>query len=160
MADCDLVCTIASCLSRVTPFANLRSVEVKAKLPEKMIVQADMSRMERVVQNLLDNALKFAPDGGMINVRLFSLDANTFIEIEDNGPGIAPEEQSRLFKRFSQGAAGKRYAGGSGLGLYLCKQIVEAHGGTIECTSRPNKATIFRVCLPSVNNEKPVEAAV
>jgi signal transduction histidine kinase len=159
VADCDLVRTITSCVSLVTPFANLRSVEVTTQLPEKLVVRADRSRLERVVQNLLDNALKFAPDGGTVNVRLFSVDANTVIEIEDNGPGILPEEQALLFKRFSQGTAGKRYTGGSGLGLYLCKQIVEAHGGTIECKSQPNRATIFRVCLPSGHNEKTLESA-
>jgi signal transduction histidine kinase len=156
--DCDLVSLVSSCISRTLPFANLRSVKVIPQLPEKMAARVDVNRLERVVQNLLDNALKFVPDGGTIHIRLFNLDVDTILEIEDNGPGIPPEEQSRLFKRFAQGYAGKRYTGGSGLGLYLCKQIVEAHGGTIECKSQPNKATTFRVCLPSGNNEKTLES--
>jgi PAS domain S-box-containing protein len=152
-ADCDLVSLVSSCVGLIVPIAQLRSVDVKTQLPEKMTARVDVSRLERVLQNLLDNASKFSPDGGTILVRLFNVDAGTIIEVEDNGPGIAPEEQAHLFKRFSQGSAGKRYAGGSGLGLYLCKQIVEAHGGTIECHSQPHKSTIFRVCLPSGNNE-------
>jgi PAS domain S-box-containing protein len=156
MTDCDLVGIVNSCLSRVMPFAKLRSLEVTTQLPAKMPLQGDADRIERVVQNLLDNALKFAPDGGSIHVRLFNLDASCIIEIEDNGPGITLEEQSLLFKRFSQGAAGKRYAGGSGLGLYLCKQIVEAHGGSIACQSHPSKMTIFRVLLPQ--NQKAWES--
>jgi signal transduction histidine kinase len=147
--NCDLVSLISSCISRIAPFATLRSVDLILQMPEKMGALVDAGKLERVVQNLLDNAMKFAPNGGAIHVRLFSQALDTVIEIEDNGPGIAPEEQSRLFKRFAQGSAGKRYTGGSGLGLYLCKQIVEAHGGTIECKSQPNQATIFRVFLPS-----------
>jgi signal transduction histidine kinase len=148
LRDCNLSALIASCLSRIAPLAKLRSLKVTAQMPETMLVRADGDRLERVVQNLLDNAVKFAPDGGNVSVRLLSKGNTDVIEVEDNGPGIAPEEQSQLFKRFSQGAVGKRYAGGSGLGLYLCKQIVEAHGGTIECMSQPNSATIFRVTLP------------
>ncbi|MDR3616635.1 MAG: PAS domain S-box protein [Candidatus Obscuribacterales bacterium] len=151
--ECDLVHTINVCVSRVAPFAKLRSIEVIAQLSAEMIVHADASRLERVVQNLLDNALKFVPDGGTIQIRMFKVDANAIIEIEDNGQGVTLEEQSRLFKRFSQASAGKRYTGGSGLGLYLCKQIVEAHGGKIECQSQPNQSTIFRVLLPLENKE-------
>jgi PAS domain S-box-containing protein len=151
--ECDLVRTINVCLSRVAPFAKLRSIEVIAQLSAEMTVHADASRLERVVQNLLDNALKFVPDGGTIQVRMFKVDANAIIEIEDNGEGVTLEEQSRLFKRFSQASAGKRCTGGNGLGLYLCKQIVDAHGGNIECQSQPNKTTIFRVLLPQENKE-------
>jgi len=154
IADCDVVSLISSCLNRIVPLADLRSVNVITQLPEKMEVQADARRLERVVQNLLDNALKFAPDDGTINVRVFTTETNTVIEIEDNGPGIPSEEQPRLFQRFAQGSAGKRYTGGTGLGLYLCKQIVEAHGGTIKCMSQPNRATIFQVNLPKANNKK------
>jgi PAS domain S-box-containing protein len=146
---------IASCVSRTIPFANLRSIKVSTQLPEKMgTLKGDASRLERVVQNLLDNAVKFVPDFGTINVRLTNSQTDSVIEIEDDGPGIAPEEQSLLFKRFSQGNAGKRYAGGSGLGLYLCKQIINAHGGTIECQSQPKTTTVFRVWLPKENDRE------
>jgi PAS domain S-box-containing protein len=151
-SDCDLVSIISLCSSRIVAFAELRSIKFITELPQKMEVVADARRIERVVQNLLDNALKFTPDNGTMKVRLFSQEANIVIEIEDNGPGITPEEQPRLFQRFAQGSAGKRYAGGSGLGLYLCKQIVDAHGGTISCESQPNKVTIFRVILPKTND--------
>jgi PAS domain S-box-containing protein len=147
-ADCDIASLISSCVRGTEPFARLRSIKVTTAIPEKLVVSVDAGRLERVVQNLLDNALKFAPGGGAIHIRLVNLHGQTIIEVEDNGPGIAPEEQCRLFKRFAQGNAGKRYTGGSGLGLYLCRQIVEAHGGTIECHSQPSKTTLFRVCLP------------
>lgn len=152
--DNDLVPLIATRVSQTIPFAKLRSITVRAQLPENLPVRIDGNSLERVVQNLLDNALKFAPnDGsGSVSVRLFTVDNKAVIEIEDNGPGIASEEQSGLFKRFSQASAGKRHSGGSGLGLYLCKQIVEAHGGTIQCKSDPNSSTIFSVTLPLTTN--------
>jgi len=156
--NCDLVNIVNCCLSRTLPLAKLRAISIKTELPPSMIVRADTSSIERVVQNLLDNALKFAPDSGAIKVRLVSTDPNTILEIEDNGPGIAPEEQSLLFKRFYQGAAGKRYTGGSGLGLYLCKQIVVAHSGSIECQSKPGQTTVFRVSLPTQNPKTQQEA--
>jgi len=140
---------ISSCVSRITPFANLRRIKVTTELPEKMeTIRCDAIRLERVVQNLLHNALKFAPESGTIKARVSSSKTHAVIEIEDNGPGIAAEEQAHLFKRFSQGHVGKRHAGGSGLGLYLCKQIIDAHGGSIECQSQPKTNTIFRVRLP------------
>ena len=151
MADCDLTKTLNACVGLILPFAKLRSVNVTTQLPEQLIAAVDNSRIERLMQNLLDNALKFAPDGGTVQVRLLSVGDTIVLEVEDNGAGIAREEQPELFKRFSQGAAGKRYTGGSGLGLYLCKQVAEAHGGVIECESQPNKATIFRVILPNGN---------
>lgn len=146
--DCDLLRIIVAQTSHITPLAKLRSIKVITEFPERLMLQGDASRLERVVQNLLDNAVKFAPEDGTIKVRLFSTGDNAVIEVEDNGPGIPPEEHSVLFKRFSQGNAGKRHAGGSGLGLYLCKQVVEAHGGTIGVDSQGNGSTIFRITLP------------
>ncbi len=147
-SPCDLVKIVSTCVSRISPFAKLRSIEIATQLPEQLPVQVDQGRFERVVQNLLDNALKFSPKGGSICVRLFKSGSDTIVEIEDNGLGISQSEQALLFQRFAQGSAGKRYSAGSGLGLYLCKKIVEAHGGTIECKSEPNRGTIFRVTLP------------
>lgn len=140
---------IASCVSRMNVFAKLRGITVTTSLAVEMApVRADFDELERVVQNLLDNALKFTPNDGTIKVRSFSEDSNVLIEVEDNGPGISTDEMPLLFKRFSQGETGKRYTGGSGLGLYLCKRIIEAHGGTIECRSHANQSTIFRASLP------------
>jgi PAS domain S-box-containing protein len=152
--DSDLIKLVTCSTNRISPFAKLRGTKVTMQLPQEMgRIRIDPTGLQRIMQNLLGNALKFTPPGGTIIVRLFALDDNAVIEVEDNGPGIKPEEQTHLFKRFSQGHAGKRYAGGSGLGLYLCKQIAEAHGGTIECKSQVNKVTTFRVCLP-IRNEK------
>jgi len=145
LQETNLVGLIDECISQ----AQILSKNViNSDLPKQMDnIRLDSFAIRRVVQNLLSNAVKFSPEGA-ITVRLKIQTDQTVIEVEDHGPGIKPEELSRLFKRFSQGAAGKRYAGGNGLGLYLCKQIIEAHGGTIECRSQLNDTTTFRFCLP------------
>jgi len=147
--ETDPAAIIASCIERVKIFAELRGVKIAARLPdEPLSLNVDPNRIERVLHNLLDNALKFVAGNGIIEVRLIRQSDRIVIEVEDNGPGIDQEEIPYLFKRFSQGKIGKRYSGGTGLGLYFCKQVAEAHGGTIECQSSNLASTIFRLCLP------------
>ncbi len=110
-------------------------------------VYIDGQAIKRLVDNLLGNAAKFAGPDGVVDISVTSDDENAVIEVHDNGAGISPSERKHLFQRFSQGAVGKRYSGGSGLGLYLCRQIAHAHGGKIECVDC-NQGTTFRVSLP------------
>jgi len=124
-------------------------IDVEPDLPP---LYADANLIGRVVYNLVDNAVKFAPDGGW--VRLWArLDterdpAHLLIGVSDNGPGIPPEEQSRLFKKFQQaGSTGGRRVG-TGLGLPFCKLAVEAHGGEIWVESEPGEGSTFIISLP------------
>lgn len=154
LGEVDLKRLVASGASRMIPFAQLREIKLSTEFPQQMdSIQGDSVALGRVLQNLLDNAIKFTPQGGTIAVRLFSRDDGVVLEIQDSGPGINAEDHVRLFKRFSQCEAGKRHSGGSGLGLYLCKQIIDAHHGTIECESEVNKETIFRIKLPHSQQE-------
>jgi signal transduction histidine kinase len=149
-AELDLIDLCTSSVSEMTTSAKLSGVKLVTEFPEHMEkVSADPRRMERVLKNLLDNAVKFSPSDGKVDIRLFGSDGRAIIEVEDSGPGVKPDDHSLLFQRFSQGEAGKRHAGGSGLGLYLCRQVIEAHGGTIECESQANVATIFRISIPT-----------
>jgi signal transduction histidine kinase len=101
---------------------------------------------------LLDNAIKFTADGGEIKVHLSS-DAQFFkLVVEDFGAGIEKDVQSTLFQPFTQGPTGRRYTLGSGLGLYLCRQIVEAHQGRITCESELGRGSKFTVLLPCTKN--------
>ncbi|CAN5324191.1 hypothetical protein BH11CYA1_BH11CYA1_15570 [soil metagenome] len=118
------------------------------KLNEKAMIDGKGHSIERVVQNLLDNALKFAEQQGNILVALKRKGNEYQIIVQDDGPGIKLEDQQNLFNRFWQGTPGKKYTHGTGLGLYLCKQIVEAHHGKITCYSVPPGGTTFTVTLP------------
>ncbi|MDY4253781.1 ATP-binding protein, partial [Clostridium sp.] len=114
-------------------------------------ISFDSTEIERVVINLLANAVKFTPEGGEIIV--FIKEVNNYIEItvEDNGIGISKEDQEFIFKRFSQvEGTGSKKASSSGIGLTLVKYIVELHNGYVRLESEPNKGSKFTVGLPDI----------
>jgi len=129
--------------------AKAKAVKLTLSLPET-VVEADTSveAFRRIVQNLLDNSLKFTPPNGQINLSMQAVGEKVEISIQDNGPGIEEEAQQHLFDRFWQGLPGKKYTQGTGLGLYLCKKIVEAHRGDIRCQSQPGQSTVFTFAIP------------
>jgi signal transduction histidine kinase len=103
-------------------------------------------RMEQVFTNLLVNAAKFG-DGKPVTLRVRPVGELARIEVTDEGIGIAPEHQARVFERFERAAPAQSF-GGLGLGLYIVRQIVEAHGGTIAVSSVPGEGATFTVELP------------
>jgi signal transduction histidine kinase len=126
---------------------------VPPRLPS---VWADPHRVEQVLYNLLDNAIKYTPDGGAIEIVAAASDAEVTVSVTDDGLGIPPEELDRLFDRFQRGASARmRQIKGTGLGLAICRGLVEAHGGRIwaESPVHPEAAagspgTAMRFTLP------------
>ena len=113
------------------------------------MVLADEERIREVLSNLLSNAVKYSPDGGTVRVGGWAGDANVTVYVADQGIGIPPAEQDRLFQRFYRVNSGlRRKTQGAGLGLFLCKAIVEAHGGRIWVRSEEGKGTTFFFTLP------------
>ncbi|HEY9898008.1 MAG TPA: ATP-binding protein [Pantanalinema sp.] len=110
-------------------------------------LNADAQRLGQVLINLIGNALKFTPEGGRVTVRLRREPDAMVCEVEDDGPGIPPEDQPLLFQRFSQLEAGK-HKGGTGLGLAISKALVEAHGGKIGLESTPGRGSVFWFRIP------------
>jgi signal transduction histidine kinase len=117
--------------------------------PDLSPMSGDAIQLERVVDNLLDNALKFTPAGGHIAVRLWQEGENLVLEVSDTGIGIPDDQLERVFERFYQidGSTTRRY-GGTGLGLALVKEIVEAHEGHVTVQSTMGKGSTFTVTLP------------
>jgi signal transduction histidine kinase len=107
----------------------------------------DPLRIEQVVTNLLTNAIKFSPDGGQIKVELSQRDSNILISITDQGIGIPPEKLPFIFERFYQ-VDQHSNLGGMGLGLYISRQIIELHHGTIGAELVEQGGTRFTVTLP------------
>ena len=97
--------------------------------------------------NLIDNAVKFTPCGGLIRMRMFREKGQAVFRIEDSGPGVAPEEQKRIFNKFYQGDSSRKMDG-NGLGLALVKKIVEMSGGSVSVMNLPESGCRFTVCLP------------
>jgi two-component system OmpR family sensor kinase len=113
------------------------------------LVRGDRDQLERLFVNLLDNATKYTPDGGRIEVRLSRTDDLVCATVQDTGRGIAPDDLPRIFDRFYRGDRSRsRRAGGAGLGLSIVQGIVSAHGGTIEAESTLGVGTTIRVFLP------------
>lgn len=144
----DLVPRIAAAVQAHQAVAGQRGVTLAAELPQyPLAVPIDGERIDQVVDNLLSNALKFTPAGGTITVRLWRAPGGLAVfEVQDSGAGMTPEQQARLFSAFGrpQGST----TPGLGLGLYLCKAIVDGHGGRITASSEgEGKGSRFRVEL-------------
>jgi signal transduction histidine kinase len=150
--DFDLADEVRSAVDRVAREHPLRTigVEVTGTLP----VHADRDRIDQVLSNLLENAIKYSPDGGPILVSAERRGGEVEVRVADTGVGIAAEHRENVFERFYQadGDAGRRRFGGLGLGLYISRAIIDAHGGTI--WSAPNTdagaGSVFGFRMPRV----------
>ncbi len=147
----DLASVILSTIETVRPTAEAKGVHLAMDLGTGPApVHGDPNRLQQVLWNLLSNALKFTPKGGLVSVKLERSGAVVNVEVADNGEGIAPEVLQHIFERFRQGdASSTRRHGGLGLGLSIVRQLVELHGGTVAAHSDGrSKGSTFRVSLP------------
>jgi signal transduction histidine kinase len=110
----------------------------------------DPDRLEQVMNNLVSNAIKYSPDGGDVVVSSRHEDGHLLITVRDQGVGISPQDQQQLFERFYRGSAEGQEVKGLGLGLYVTRRIVEAHGGAVGVRSQPGKGSEFYFTLPLV----------
>ncbi len=134
------------------PAAEARKLKVLLELPQQVqIIKCDSDRIKQIVINLIDNAIKFTGEGGSVTLRLAGENGGIRIEVEDTGRGIKQEDLPKLFEPFRQiRTKGTRPVQGSGLGLFICKQIVELHGGEIEVASEYEEWTRFSIHLPAI----------
>ncbi len=116
--------------------------------PDFPLITADPHWLRQVLDNLLSNAIKYSPNGGRIVIKGWYDEANVHVSVSDEGLGLSQEEQQRIFTRFYRAPDKKRISKGAGLGLYLCKAVVEAHGGQISVRSEEGKGTTFAFTLP------------
>src|SRR5690606_4581731 len=105
--------------------------QVDLAVESDCMLDGDAYRLERVVMNLLSNALKYSPVDTRVELRVFRSDGHVVLTITDQGPGIPDQEQEVIFQPFGRGQAANGFTEGTGIGLYVVKQIVEAHGGSI-----------------------------
>ncbi len=128
--------------------ASTRRIAIEGKDESPCIVFAEAPRLERCVLNLITNALKYSAADSPVRLRLFRDQGRVVLDVIDCGIGIAPETAKKLFDRYYRSAGGKAQAEGLGLGLYIARLIVEAHGGRIEVLSEIGKGSTFRLILP------------
>jgi PAS domain S-box-containing protein len=147
---CAAVPLVAECVERAEAVARNRGIQLRLETRTDARLEADPMRLGQVVDNLLSNALKFTPDGGTVDVRVVDCPCGVAIEVADTGLGISPSVQDRLFERFYRAPEATDQAiQGTGLGLWITKKIIVAHGGTIGVESVPGHGSTFRIELPT-----------
>jgi signal transduction histidine kinase len=147
--DVDLHQLVVQAVESARPRADTAGVTLTATVATVPLVSGETVRLAQLVDNLVSNAIKFTPPGGRVAVSLSSAEGLVRFEVSDTGIGISEQERERLFERFfrSQNAL-ERQIQGTGLGLYISKAIVEAHGGRIGVDSQVGDGTTFVVELP------------
>lgn len=156
----DVADTITRLVQELEPLAQGKQVSVTALLPAvPKPVLCDLEELRRVLQNLVDNALKFTQPGGQISITMKQSPPITEITVEDTGKGISDEDRPKLFQRFWQAAGSGRYYASTGLGLYLCRKIVELHGGRISCESQLGQGSKFKFYIDESQLDKKDTAA-
>jgi signal transduction histidine kinase len=149
-AELDLAAVVRQSVAEAEPRAAAGGIALTLEAGEVPAVRADRGRMFQLMDNLVSNAIKFTPPGGDVHVSLSRVNGVVRLEVSDTGIGIASAEQQRLFERFFRAStASDRQIPGTGLGLYISRAIVEAHGGSIAVSSEPGEGTLFCVELPA-----------
>ncbi|MBI4563310.1 MAG: PAS domain-containing protein [Planctomycetes bacterium] len=143
---------VRKAVEALQPAARRKAQSILLELPEAVPdVAGDPDFLERAIQNLVDNAIKYTPEGGEIRVALRAEGTNVATEVSDNGIGIPAEDLPRVFERFYRvDKSRSREMGGTGLGLSIVKHIVQEHGGTISASSQPGRGSVFRMVLPAI----------
>ena len=143
-------------LADVAAYAEIlcrdKGIGFRSDLTDSILVNGDRAKLRELFLNLLDNAIRYSPDGGTISLTLRRVDKTAVIAIADTGIGIPEKDIPHIFERFYRvDKARSREQGGAGLGLSICKYIAEVHGGRIEVASELGKGSTFSVLLPVID---------
>jgi len=138
---------VSDVLRDFASMAEARGITLVTDVPEELLIVADRLGVGRVLSNLLSNALKFTPRGGVVTLRGVSGEGEVRIAVIDTGAGMEEEEVAKLFQRFSRLKRHEDVAG-TGLGLFVVKSMVSAHGGRVDVRSAPGRGTVFEAVFP------------
>jgi signal transduction histidine kinase len=147
----DLLTTLRESTSKWNQVALLHNLQFEERLDvQRLPVAGDENALRRVIDILLDNALKYTPSPGKVTLSAEEKNGRVVVSVEDTGMGIAPEDQLRVFERFYQvDKARSRKLGGAGLGLAIAQWIIQLHQGSIAMKSEMGRGSIFRVEIPA-----------
>ena len=149
----DIVKLTVECMEELTPLAKKANMElILDKNEDEIFINADRNELRRVIVNLIGNAIQHSQNGTKAEIKITRNDKDLMFSVEDNGIGLEKEDCDKLFNRFSQGTKQKRSAS-TGLGLYLSRQIIEAHAGKIYVNSKPNAGSTFTFELKNTIND-------
>ena len=149
--ELDLAQLVSATADQMSLLAEDKRIKLTCSGSFGVWVQGDRARLKQVVVNLLDNAIKYTPEGGTVQLTVSTQNGKAILDVVDNGIGIPPQALPRVFERFFRvDTARSRDQGGAGLGLSIVKSICTAHHGNVEATSAPGQGSRFRVELPRV----------
>ena len=140
---------VTEVVARMRRLAEEKSIKVHFESMAPVLIQADREHLQRLLLNLVDNAIKYTPPGGTITLSLHCDADQVRVQVTDTGIGLSQAEQEQIFTRFYRSAEAKSQGGGAGLGLCLTQSIAAAHGGSIEVASTPGQGSTFTVVLPA-----------
>jgi signal transduction histidine kinase len=158
----DLGSALSDAVAAISPGAQAKGVHLNASVAEGVHVRGDRDRLQQVFWNVLQNAVKFTPRGGDVNIALHLHGTSASVTIADTGEGINPDQLPHVFQRFHQ-ARGTlaREHGGLGLGLAIVKDLVELHGGSVRAESAGSgRGAAFTITLPVLSMPAPPASAV
>ncbi len=136
------------------PYADQKKISIESSgLDRSFPLELDVGKIERVINELINNAIKYTPENGTINVSLSQMNSQVRFSVKDNGMGMSKEVCEKIFERFYRANSAKLQAKGSGLGLSIAKELVEMHDGNIHVESEIGKGTLFTLILPANFNE-------
>lgn len=145
----DLNAVVADAVDRLRLTAEDRGIALRVGGRVDAVVHGDQDQLMTAVRNLVDNAVRYSPEGTTVGIGLSSVDGLAQVTVTDQGIGISPEEQERVFERFYRvDAARSRQTGGTGLGLSIVKHVVINHGGEVTLWSQPGRGSTFTIRLP------------
>ncbi len=156
LAPMDFDPLVLECYEQSLMLAKKRSLKIKIGDMDEVRVNGNTDRLKQLILNLVNNAVKFTPDGGSITLSVVALDKNAVFEVTDSGIGISPEDQERIFDRFFQADNSRVHrseSDGAGLGLSIVRWITDAHNGRIEVSSELGKGTTFRFIMPALEKK-------
>jgi two-component system, OmpR family, sensor kinase len=154
--DCDLAEIVGNAAAEIAPVAGGRRLNVDNGRP--VPVRGNPDELHRMVVNLLDNAVRYTPEGSKIELRLAADEQSVTIEVEDNGPGIPEQMREQVFDRFVRGSgpADTAAGGGTGLGLAIVRAVARSHGGEVKAIRAPHGGALLTVTLPRERSEEPI----
>ncbi|HXH24851.1 MAG TPA: ATP-binding protein [Vicinamibacterales bacterium] len=149
LSRCDIGAIFEAVVADLAPVIDAKGhcvrIDVAAGAEEAV---ADAAKLHDIVRNLVENAAHYTPDGGMLRLEAARRDGSLVLSVVDSGPGIPPEDLTRVFERFYRVDRSRSHPGGTGLGLAIVKHLVELHGGAVSAANAPSGGAIFSVTLP------------
>ena len=144
----DLTETAREAVDRWAATAARSGKVVQVGRLEPATLWADVDDVHHILDNLIENAIRYTPEGTQVSLRTGTSDGLPFLEVADDGPGIAPEERNRIFERFFRGTAGRRSGPGTGLGLAIVQELAHRWGGTVQVGDGPGTTFVIRFTRP------------